>query len=1264
MGRLQNPHFLKSLFRQIAIAGAYGLAISLTLHYFPLRNIVAVPDPAAAVAIACLILWGRSNVLGVFVGALVATGLNESSWLVVFSYAFGATLQTLLGYHLFEYYRKKHRLEKQLNSLKQYFFFLIFVGFLSTLIRPLLVSFSLFFSEGLSVELLLHRLVSHWFGDAMGCIIFVPAILGVFGDRQPRLSPKKISQAFVLMSICLFVGQLIFFDWFHQELGGVARPYWMFLFVSWVAIFSGIRVMPFALILIAVQSFWGTILGMGTFSSELVSSGLLSYNFFIFVVCFLGMSISLYAKDQSEQKNTLLSKLKELQLKSQALDAISQGVLICDGQQNIAYVNRAFQEMTGYQSEEVIGKPPLSMLGNNFDEDLIKKIQNGLKNEQSFLGELLSFKKDGSSFWSEVSLSRVENTESESHQFVAVHQDITVRKSIEAQAMLAKAVFEHNLNGIVVSDAEQNILLVNPMLCQMTGYEASELIGKKTNVFASGQHDKMFYSDMWNTINAHRHWAGEIWNCRKNGEIYPSWLSINSVVNDHDEVVNFIGMHTDLSQHKKDEGNIERLANYDTLTGLPNLVLIQKKSEQCLTVARLNQSEFALLFLDLDHFQYINDAIGHKVGDALLVAVAKRFQELLREGDVLARQSGDEFIVLLPGASEKAALHVARKILNACMAPFQVDEHALSITTSIGIALFPQNGQDFNELSKCADTALNFVKQHERNNFKLYVSSMSAKVNDRVLLENALHLAVVNEQFSLRYQALIDLQSGKMNGFEALIRWSHPELGEVSPARFIPIAEECGAIKAIGAWVLNSVCEDIRRWTDAGLVVPQIAINFSPRQFRDPHMILHIRDALDRNSLSASALCMEITEGVLMDDAQASQRTLTELKNLGVTLSLDDFGTGYSSLSYLKLFPFDKVKIDQSFVSGISSDNEDAAIVIAIIAMAHSLGIRVLAEGVETQAQCEFLRNNMSDEIQGYFFSKPIPAAEAEMLMREDRQLPAELLRLNKPEETLLFVDDEPNIVSSLKRLVRKDGYKILTANSGQEGLEILAKNKVDVIISDQRMPGMTGVEFLRNVKEHYPDTIRMVLSGYTELNSVTDAINEGAVFRFLTKPWDDEKLRKHISDAFHYKALADENRLLSLKAHTSNQELAKANRQLAELLQEKQQQLVIDAQSLDIAKEALQYTKIAVLGLDDTNTIVFTNEAALDLFAYLGPIFGRELEEVLPELQTAILTTVEQSDILLKINEQLFEVRWRRMGNSSRSNGKIIIFNLLNVQR
>lgn len=1256
MSRAQIRFSSAHLLQQTVVALAYALLAYPNLHYFPFQKYLAIPQLASGFALSVLLLRGREYAAGVFLGALTASILAGATDSATLAYAAGAVFQALAGFYLIDFYNKKNNLKICLETVESYFFFIIAVGIFASLVRPLLVCLVLFAAGHVSQEAIMIRFMTLWLGEAVGCVVMLPLILSAVNGSWSLLPMRKLVQAVILFVICFATGQLVFFGWYQTELGEIVRPYWMILFISWIAIAFGARLVSLAIVLLMVQSFWGTMDGMGFFGQDVVLTNLIRYCFYILIICFLGMSLGSYVNEQIRHKDALLLKLNDLQLREQALDAISQGVVIADTDRRITYVNRAFSDMSGYPPEEVLGGPCSVLQGPDSDKETIAIITEALNSQMPFHGEILSYKKDRSSFWNEIAMSPVKDAHGKLVQFVSVQHDISPRKLAESQAILAKAVFDNNPNGILVTDAEQRIVMVNAKFVSVTGYEPSEMIGKNPRMLSSGKQDQAFYMEMWHKIHADKKWEGEIWNCRKNGEMYPEWLAITPVCNQDGEVSNYIGMFTDLSVHKKAEEDIDRLINFDVLTGLPNLAFMQNQGERALEYARLNQASVALLFLDLDHFKFVNDTMGHHVGDLLLIEVSRRFQRLLREGDVLSRQGGDEFVVLLPGASEKGASYVAKKILAAIKDSFQIEQRTINISVSIGVALYPKDGQNFEDLSKCADTALFHAKEHGRSSFQIYDSQMSNEVLERVRLENALHLAVSNEEFDIHYQALTDLQSGKITGFEALLRWQHAELGQVSPARFIPIAEECGLINAIGAWVLNRVCQDIRGWLDKGIAAPQVAVNFSPRQFRSANLITHIQEALVSYQLPSSALCIEITEGVLMEDAHVSQIALTELKQLGITLSLDDFGTGYSSLSYLKLFPFDKVKIDKSFVCEITSGSQDAAIVIAIIGMAHSLGIKVLAEGVETEAQCEFLRNNMADEIQGYLFSKPIPAADAEALLLENRQLGQHLLRLSRPEKTLLLVDDEQNIVSSLKRLLRKDGYHILTANSGQEGLDILTDNTVDVIVSDQRMPGMTGVEFLRKVKGLYPDTIRIVLSGYTELNSVTDAINEGAVFRFLTKPWDDDKLREHIKEAFHYKALADDNRRLSLKVQTSNQELASANRQLANMLQEKQQQIIRNSANLEIVREALQYTPVAVIGLDDANVIAFVNDAALGLFA-VGSILGEELGLVLPEVDAAISQAEEGAEIPFVISQNHYSIRWRQMGELSQSNGKIVIF-------
>jgi CheY-like chemotaxis protein len=384
---------------------------------------------------------------------------------------------------------------------------------------------------------------------------------------------------------------------------------------------------------------------------------------------------------------------------------------------------------------------------------------------------------------------------------------------------------------------------------------------------------------------------------------------------------------------------------------------------------------------------------------------------------------------------------------------------------------------------------------------------------------------------------------------------------------------------------------------------------------------------------------------------------LKDFKSHGMSLSMDDFGTGYSALAYLKHYPFDYVKIDQSFVRDIMTNSGDAAISNAVISMAHSMGIRVIAEGVETEAQCDFLSKNMCDLVQGYYLSQPVPPDQAGAFIQTQFCLPEHLLRIEKTARTLLVVDDEQNILASLKRLFRRDAYVILTANSGKEGLEILKEHKVDVIISDQRMPAMTGVDFLRQAKAGYPDTVRIVLSGYTELQSITDAINEGSIYKFLTKPWEDEQLRDQIKEAFQHKEMSDENRKLGLKIQTANHELATANRRLAEMLQQKEHQINRDGNSLEIAREALQAVPIPLIGVDEDGMIAFANAATEILFIEHAPLLGAHIDQLLPDFSDTASRIAEGENFTVATLAHDYQVNWRNMGESSRSRGKLITF-------
>ncbi len=585
---------------------------------------------------------------------------------------------------------------------------------------------------------------------------------------------------------------------------------------------------------------------------------------------------------------------------------------------------------------------------------------------------------------------------------------------------------------------------------------------------------------------------------------------------DAEEIALLDWLTADLSfalEHVEKSQRLDYLASYDTLTGLPNVRLFSDRLEQLVHAARQDHCSVCVVVVDMERFTQINDTLGRSVGDELLRQIGARFEEFLVEPYALGRISADTFAAASPRDSESIATKLRDRMLDAIKQPFSIDGHEVNISVQAGIALFPADGDDGKGVFKNAEAALKLTKS-SGDRYKYYSSEMNARMALRVALEKQLRTAIEMQQFVLHYQPKVDMISGELVGAEALIRWQHPDKVLMAPAEFIHLGEETGLIVPIGSWAIHAVCAQQAAWIAAGLGIVPIAVNLSSVQFEKDDLLHTVRTALEAHSLDAKQLDLELTESAVMNDSAAAAKTLQALRKLGVGLALDDFGTGYSSLAHLKRFPFNSVKIDRSFVTDITSNAEDAAIAIAIIAMAHSLNLKVVAEGIETQGQFNYLRAHACDQMQGNFFSPAVPAEVFESDLRSGKRM-----RLLAPaladQRTLLLVDDEPHICAALTRMLRPDGYRILTATSGLEGLEVLAVNTVQVIISDQRMPGMSGTEFLNTVKQLYPNTVRIILSGYTDLEVVTEAVNLGSVFKFLTKPWNDDLLREQVRDAF-----------------------------------------------------------------------------------------------------------------------------------------------------
>jgi diguanylate cyclase (GGDEF)-like protein/PAS domain S-box-containing protein len=579
-----------------------------------------------------------------------------------------------------------------------------------------------------------------------------------------------------------------------------------------------------------------------------------------------------------------------------------------------------------------------------------------------------------------------------------------------------------------------------------------------------------------------------------------------------------IAVARDISERLLAQQRLKHLASYDTLTGLPNRTLFYQTLQEAIELAQDKGWRIVVLFIALDRFKSINDSLGAALGDELLRQFSNRLVQCVRIRDTVGRLGGDEFaLILTMTRNQQDVVNVANEVREALRAPFDLQGQQAVLTASIGIAMYPDDATETETLIKYADTAMGRAKEAGRDGYRFFTASMNVQVLARLDLELALRHAFENDEFVLHYQPKMNVNTGRISGAEALLRWQRPGYGLVYPAKFVPVLEDTGLIVRVGAWVIDEACRQIAQWSAAGVREVRVAVNVSSRQFVEGDLEGEIRRSLDKYQVDPGLLELELTESALMSNAEHTIEVLSNLKQLGVSIAIDDFGTGYSSLAYLKRFPIDKLKIDIAFVRDVTTNPDDAAIAVAVISMAHSLHMRVIAEGVESPAQLAYLRRHRCDEIQGFYFSRPLPARELGEMVVANRALPTEPAATDTGGQTLLLVDDDVNVLAALHRLFRRDGYRILTAASPAEGFEQLALHPVQVIVCDQRMPAMSGTEFLSKVKEMYPETIRIILSGYTGLDSVLDSINRGAIYRFYTKPWDDTQLRDNVRLAFHH---------------------------------------------------------------------------------------------------------------------------------------------------
>jgi diguanylate cyclase (GGDEF)-like protein/PAS domain S-box-containing protein len=691
-----------------------------------------------------------------------------------------------------------------------------------------------------------------------------------------------------------------------------------------------------------------------------------------------GEQILAFVQDITERE-----RVKDELLTTQtAIDNSQTAFFKMDSDGAVTYVNDFACKSLGYTKDELIGMH-VTEFDPDFPADAWAPMWKNLKKEKVVQLETRHKRKDGSIFPVEI-VGNLINSEGKEYSFTFA-QDITERKIAEESLRLAASVYENSSEAMTVSDPDGIILTVNPAFTKITGYTAEEVIGKNRSMLSSGRHDEAFYKSMWDEINTTGHWQGEVLDRRNDGEIYPAWLTINTIFNDDGTPYRRISLFSDSTAWKETEALIWHQANFDALTDLPNRQMFHDRLEQDIKKAHRADQSLALMFLDLDRFKEINDSLGHDIGDTLLKEAATRINSCVREADTVARLGGDEFTIILDAFAKDDGMldRIAQEILNKIAEPFQLKDEVGYVTASIGITLYPQDATDIDELIKNADQAMYAAKSQGRNRYSYFTPSMQKKAQVRTRMANDLRTALKNNELWLAYQPIIELSTGALYKAEALIRWEHPKLGLISPAQFIPVAEHTGLICEIGEWAFNKSFTQVKAWQKKYGESFQVSVNVSPVQFHDKtNRFKPWQEQLKKAKLSGKSIIVEITEGLLLEANTATNEKLLEFRDAGIQVALDDFGTGYSSLSYLKKFDIDYIKIDQSFVRGLTHNTGDLALCEAMIVMAHKLDMKVIAEGVETNKQQTLLKGIGCDYAQGFLLSKPVPADEFEKLLK------------------------------------------------------------------------------------------------------------------------------------------------------------------------------------------------------------------------------------------------------------------------------------------
>jgi len=961
---------------------AYALLVYLVFAYLTTPGHVSVVWLPSGLGIASLLLGGRKVWPAIFLGALAGYLISLDRPIVQsVSIALGSnTLEPLVCIWLLSKLNLRgKRFEPAFHDPIDLLLLSLAgaaASFVAALVGCILAS-----SFDLVPKFALIAAFLHWWmGNFLGLILMTPLLLAWRRLPSGWLKKERLLETAACFGLTFLAGQVIFLGWLEESVGFVALGYWTFLFVAWAAGRFGLQGALLVIGITSIQALVGALAGKGVFAEDLARSGLGNFWFYTIALAMVGMTLALMI----EQRKHIESNLRASEASFRTMnDFVPQQVWTALPDGNLDYVNQRVTDFCGRTFDELIREGWKNLVHPDDLPNCLVRWAQSLRTGNPYEIDFRLIHHSGEYRWCLAKAVALRDADGAIIKWYGTNTDITERKQYEDAMQLSSLVYQTSSEAMMVTDAEGIILTINPAFSALTGYGPEEVIGKTPRILNSGRQDQPFYHDLWQEISTTGHWQGEIWDRRKNGEVYAEWLTINTSFNEDGSVHRHIALFSDITEKKRSEEMIWKQANFDSLTNLPNRQMFHDRLKQEIGKAHRSRLKLALMFIDLDRFKEVNDTLGHDKGDILLKDAALRLNRCVREGDTVARLGGDEFTVILGELTEAEGVdRVAQDILAKLSQPFKLGSDTAYVSASIGITLYPDDAEDLETLVRSADQAMYAAKSLGRNRYSYFTAAMQEAAQARMRLANDLRAALADNQFEVFYQPIVELSTGQIHKAEALIRWHHPIIGLINPNDFIPIAEDTGIIIEIGNWMFREAVSQAFHWRSVKHPHFQISVNKSPAQFqreRCPHAIWFKH--LSEVGLPAQAVVVEITEGLLLDASDSVSAQLLDFRDAGMQVAIDDFGTGHSSLSYLRKFDIDYLKIDRSFVSNLEPTSDDMALCEAIIVMAHKLGIKVIAEGVETEEQGRLLAAAGCDYGQGYYYSRPVPAAKFEELL-------------------------------------------------------------------------------------------------------------------------------------------------------------------------------------------------------------------------------------------------------------------------------------------